>query len=167
MGIFKAKVTRKQSGVFDLMAMSIEDSVYQGLYDGGRQMVRAAKLNVANGHVVSGQLVNSITLNIQNPSGSVIVAAIRPAHLIQAYTLEFGATGETNGSPWFVHESQTPYNLNAMYGFPILKTKSGNFYIIHRLKPHHYLSNAFTSTKDTVVYMVADAVKADLGLLQI
>lgn len=165
MGIFKAKVTRKQSGVFDLMAMSIKDSAYRGIFDGGKQMEKAAKMNVAD-HSLSGQLANSITLNIQNPSGSVIVAAIRPAHLIQAYTLEFGATGETNGSPWFVHESQTPYNLNAMYGFPILKTKSGNFYIIHRLKPHHYLSNAFTSTKDTVVYMVADAVRADLGLLQ-
>lgn len=167
MGIFKAKVTRKQSGVFDLMAMSIKDSVYRGIFDGGKQMEKAAKLNVANGHVVSGQLMNSITLNIQNPSGSVIVAAIRPAHLIQAYTLEFGAIGETNGSPWFVHESQTPYNLNEMYGFPILKTKNGNFYIIHRLRPHHYLGNAFTATKDTVIYMVADAVRADLELLQI
>lgn len=165
MGVFKAKVTRKQSGVFDLMAMSIKDSAYRGIFDGGKQMEKAAKMNVAD-HSLSGQLANSITLNIQNPSGSVIVAAIRPAHLIQAYTLEFGATGVTNGSPWFVHESQTPYNLNEMYGFPILRTNNGSFYVIHRLKPHHYLSNAFTSTKDTVVYMVADAVRADLGLIQ-
>lgn len=163
MGVFNAHVTRKQPGVFTDIGKALERAVYDGLDNGGRVMEKAAKQNVNDGHSVSGTLADSITLSFPSSGGSIQVAAIRPAQIIQAYTLEFGATGVTHGSPWYVHESQTPYDLHAMYGFPVVKSKQGRFYEISYLKPHKYLSNAFESTNGTVVQEVGNSIRTVLN----
>lgn len=163
MGVFNAHVTRKKAGVFNSIVNALEMATYDGLFDGGRIMEKAAKQNVDNGHTVSGELADSITLSFESSGGAIQVVAIRPANIIQAYTLEFGATGATHGSPWYVHESQTPYDLHAMYGFPVVQSRSGRFYEIGQLKPHRYLQNAFESTNGTVVRMVGDSIKSVLN----
>lgn len=167
MGVFNAHVTRKKAGVFNSIVNALEMATYDGLFDGGRIMEKAAKQNVDNGHTVSGQLADSIKLILPSSIGTIQVFAIRPDQIIQAYTLEFGATGATHGSPWYVHESQTPYDLHEMYGFPIVQTKNGKFYEIAYIEPHEYLKNAFKSTNGTVVRIVAEEIRTALELYEI
>lgn len=163
MGVFRATVSRKAPNFSRTLKQAIELGVYDGIDNGGRTMEKAAKQNVNNGHTVSGTLANSIRFSFGTTSGTNITAFIRPGQMIQAYTLEYGATGVTHGSPWYVHESQTPYDLSSMYGFDVEKTPNGRYYKIYRLKPHYYLRTAFAYTKYTVVMDVANSVKTTLG----
>lgn len=156
----KSKYGGKKLGA---IANALPAAVREGLRDGGSEMEKAAKLNVYDGHTLTGQLAESIRLEFDSAMGPITVAAIRTDALVQAYTLEYGADGQHGGKgqiPWFVHESQTPYDLHEIYGFAVKKTKAGKFYVIPGLPPHPYMSPAFDATKDTVIYSVSEAVKS-------